>query len=147
MILQNSQESLITTIRSFNRFYTVMLGFLNQKYLGTKYSVTETRILFEIRSSDKVLAKDLCSKLKLDKSYVSRILAKFEKQKLIIRKTASNDKRQNPIALTKFSLEQVTQLIERTNQDIYRLICNFDEESSKKIADALCFIMDKFKEE
>ena len=63
-----------------------MLGFLNQKYLGTKYSVTETRILFEIRSSDKVLAKDLCSKLKLDKSYVSRILAKFEKQKLVIRK-------------------------------------------------------------
>ena len=88
--MQNSQESLITTIRSFNRFYTVMLGFLNQKYLGTKYSVTETRILFEIRSSDKVLAKDLCSKLKLDKSYVSRILAKFENKN----KSSSLEKQQ-----------------------------------------------------
>ena len=108
--MQNSQGSLITTIRSFNRFYTVMLDFFKQIFLGTKYSVTETRILFEIRSSDKVLAKDHCSKLKLDKSYVSRILAKFEKHNLIIRKTASNDKRRNPIALTKFGLEQVPQL-------------------------------------
>ena len=46
--MTNKQET-INQIREFNRFYTVLFGFLNRNYLDSNYSVTETRILFELR--------------------------------------------------------------------------------------------------
>ena len=42
-------KKIIDTIRKFNRFYTVNMGFLNSIYLDSSYPVAETRILFEIK--------------------------------------------------------------------------------------------------
>jgi hypothetical protein len=40
------------TLRGFNRFYTRHLGVLQQGFLGTRFSLTEARILYELAQAD-----------------------------------------------------------------------------------------------
>ena len=38
----------VTQVRAFNRFYTNVIGVLHSMYLDTPYTLTESRLLFEI---------------------------------------------------------------------------------------------------
>ena len=67
-------KKIIDTIRKFNRFYTVNMGFLNSNYLDSSYSVAETRILFEIKMNESCTQSDIVKILHIDKSYLSRIV-------------------------------------------------------------------------
>jgi DNA-binding MarR family transcriptional regulator len=87
-------EEKIAQIRLFNRYYTSVLGLLDRHYLNSDFSLTETRIMFEIhQQAGGITASRLIELLHLDKGYLSRILQAFEKKKLIEKKTATNDKR------------------------------------------------------
>lgn len=143
--MDNKQE-VVDCIRTFNRFYTVLLGFLNQNYLGTGYSVTETRILFEISRQEGISAKQLCELLKLDKSYMSRMIRSLEHNGIIYREVYASDKRRNCVYLTDKGRAEVTGLIETTNQDIYQLIETFDMDVCGQICDAMELILDKFSD-
>lgn len=140
------KQEVVDCIRKFNRFYTVLLGFLNQNYLGTGYSVTETRVLFEISRQEGISAKQLCDFLKLDKSYMSRMIRSLEHNGIIYREVSTSDKRRNCVYLTDKGRAEVTGLIETTNQDIYQLIGTFDMEVCGQICDAMELILDKFSD-
>lgn len=88
-------------IRKFNRFYLPYFHLLTQKYLNTEYSVAEARILYEIYENKRISAKDIVSNLHVDKSYLSRILKKFESKMLIYREVSNDDSRLIFISLTK----------------------------------------------
>lgn len=133
----------VNCIRKFNRFYTVLLGFLNQNYLGTGYSVTETRILFEIYQCEGISAKEICDLLKLDKSYMSRLIRGFEKDGIISRKVSEKDKRANSISLTEKGKTEVQGLIELTNSDISQLVDSLDDDTCEQVCFAIEFLMDK----
>lgn len=91
----------VDAIRRFNRVYTGRIGLLTNHHLGTRWSLTEARILYELGQKDGATAKFLCETLGLDQGYVSRLLARFEKDGLILRRTDPADKRVQHIALTK----------------------------------------------
>src|SRR3982751_3271446 len=83
----------IARIRAFNRFYTVIIGLLD-KYLDSKFSLTEARIMFELHyHPDGMTASDLIDLLSLDKGYLSRLLQVLEKKKLILKKKSDRDGR------------------------------------------------------
>ncbi len=135
---------IINQIREFNRFYTVLLGFLNRNYLDSGYSVTETRILFELKENSQISANRLIEMLHLDKSYISRLIRNFEQKDIITRKTALDDRRTLMIQLTSKGQVEAEKLIDITNNEIYKLIeqlnsetCNDLCESMKKIIDIL----------
>lgn len=143
--MDNKREA-VDCIRKFNRFYTVLLGFLNQNYLGSGYSVTETRILFEIYQQEGISAKELCDFLKLDKSYMSRMIRSFEINGIVYREVSASDKRTNRIYLTDKGKVKTSDLIEITNQDIYQLIESFDIDVCRQICAAMELISYKFSE-
>ena len=64
---------IITEIRGFNRFYTKILGLLDQHIIDSGYSLTEARIIFEISKTDTCTANQLCSVLGIERSYMSNI--------------------------------------------------------------------------
>lgn len=138
------RQEVIDCIRTFNRFYTVLLGFLNQNYLGTGYSVTETRILFEIHQQEGISAKQLCTLLRLDKSYMSRLIRSLEHQGILCRETDPTDRRANCIYLTVQGRTEVAGLIRTTNQEIEHLIGTFDMEVCGQICEAMDLIREKF---
>ncbi|MGD9008432.1 MAG: MarR family winged helix-turn-helix transcriptional regulator [Desulfobacteraceae bacterium] len=91
----------IQAIRKFNRFYTNFLGLLNETILDSPVTLAEGRILFEIYMLPNCNAKKLIGVLNLDRGYMSRVLKRLERIRLIERVTDPGDKRIRNLKLTK----------------------------------------------
>lgn len=135
------KQEAVSQIREFNRFYTVVLGFLNRNYLDSGYSVTETRMLFELRQREALSANRLIEMLQLDKSYVSRLVHGFEKRGLIIRKVDAADRRSFVIRLTEQGKEETDRLIQLTNREIGGLIEPLRESDRERLCGSMGTIM------
>src|ERR1043166_10284669 len=90
----------IASVRSFNRFYTDIIGLLDRFILDSNYSLPEVRILYELYHQPGQTAKSIIGSFRIDKGYLSRILLKFEKSKIISSKPASGDGRSIELELT-----------------------------------------------
>lgn len=133
----NEYSKTIGAIREFNRFYTVNMGFLNSNYLDSKYSVVETRILFEIKIHKACTQSDIVKILHIDKSYLSRIVQRLC-AKGIVKKTKSNDdKRATTVMLTAMGNEETDRLIELTNCQIEAKITGLGSDECNKLCTAL----------
>lgn len=113
-------------IREFNRFYTKIIGLLNQSILDTQFSLPEARVLFEINRSKSISASGIISELNIDKGYLSRILRKFEKQGLIAKKTDADDARIQMIYLTSSGQMVLKDLDIASNREIEKMISNLN---------------------
>lgn len=83
----------IQEIRAFNRFYTNVIGLLDRHILDSNYSLPEVRILFELYHNSNLSPTDIIAQIDIDKSYLSRILKKLEKEKLLSKVSSKDDKR------------------------------------------------------
>ncbi|HKF96717.1 MAG TPA: MarR family transcriptional regulator, partial [Steroidobacteraceae bacterium] len=79
----------IGAVREFNRFYTRQLGLLNRDFLTSEWTLTEVRVLYELATRQGVTARQIANDLQLDEAYLSRILAKFRRRRLIRRSTSA----------------------------------------------------------
>lgn len=127
------KNDIITEIRGFNRFYTNILGLLDQQIIDSGYSLTEARILFEIGKTDACTANQLCSILDIDRSYMSKIVNKFEKKQLISRSVSSADSRNIEIHMTEEGKAVLHDLESRANAQIEDLISQFDMKECEKL--------------
>lgn len=87
-------------IRDFNRFYTRQIGLLDQGFLGSPFTLTEGRVLYELAHRDNPTATEIARELSLDAGYLSRLLKKLERQGLLDRGRDAEDGRQRPLRLT-----------------------------------------------
>lgn len=127
------QIDMVTEIRGFNRFYTNILGLLDQHIIDSGYSLTEARILFEISKTDVCTANQLCSLLDIDRSYMSKIINKFEKKGLINRSVCNTDNRNIEIHMTEKGTEVFHTLNDRANKQIEDLISKLNIEDCEKL--------------
>ena len=86
--------------RRFNRAYTSFLGTLNEGLLGSDFSLAEARVLYELATREEPRAATIAADLEMDPAYLSRILARLERDGLLKRKTAGEDARAAALALT-----------------------------------------------
>ncbi len=98
---EHIMRSDIKKIREFNRFYTNFIGLLNEKLLESSVSLTEGRILYEIKGTEGCSAADLRRILKIDKGYLSRILSRLERAGLVRKARSVNDRRTKILVLTR----------------------------------------------
>ncbi len=90
----------VAAVRRFNRFYTRAIGLLDKGYLGTDYTLTEGRVLYEIAKGDGPTAKQIGAITGLDAGYLSRILGRFERDGLVVRERSPSDGRSALLRLT-----------------------------------------------
>jgi DNA-binding MarR family transcriptional regulator/GNAT superfamily N-acetyltransferase len=90
----------IEHIREFNRFYTRQLGLLDRGLLGSRFTLTECRVLYELAHRQRCTAAQISRDLKLDFGYLSRLLKKFQRRHLIERRRSTSDARQVFLRLT-----------------------------------------------
>ncbi len=100
-ISPSGTEQRALSMRRFNRFYTRQIGLLDKGLLNSPFSLTEARTLYELAHHEQSTAVELCKELGLDAGYLSRILRKFEKKRLIERKASPKDARQSLLSLAK----------------------------------------------
>jgi DNA-binding MarR family transcriptional regulator/ribosomal protein S18 acetylase RimI-like enzyme len=93
-------EQAVSSVRTFNQFYTRRVGALNARFLGTDMTLGEARMLLDIARSGPVLASDLKRMLDMDAAHVSRVLARFESRGWIVRHRDGTDGRSRPVTLT-----------------------------------------------
>jgi len=86
--------------RRFNRIYTRFIGTLNEGLLNSEFSLVEARILYELATRATPKASEIAADLEIDPAYLSRILAKFERDSLLKRDVSERDGRSTSLRLT-----------------------------------------------
>src|SRR6218665_1143769 len=89
----------VRCLRAFNRLYTQRSGLLDP-YLGSAFSLTEVRVLYELAHHAPCTASELGRRLLLDAGYLSRIVRRFTSAGWITRTPSPTDARQHALSLT-----------------------------------------------
>ena len=90
----------VAAMRRFNRFFTRRIGALDEGHLGSDFSLTEVRVLYELFHGKGLTATDLVRALDLDEGYASRMLQRFERTGLVRRAPSAADRRATTLTLT-----------------------------------------------
>ncbi|WP_256984397.1 MULTISPECIES: MarR family winged helix-turn-helix transcriptional regulator [Paenibacillus] len=134
---------MLTEMRRFNRFYTNILGVLDKHILGTGYSFAEARVIIEIGIQGESIANNLVDTLMIDRSYMSRIVSKLTKEGLLMKVDSAADSRVSLIRLTEKGQELYSELNERSDQQIVKLMHGLDEEEIGEVYASMMNIQDK----
>src|SRR5512138_771327 len=115
-------QKAIDKIRSFNRFYTNIIGLLDQHFLNSPFSLTEGRVLYEICNTEDCSAKKIRGNVAIDEGYLSRILDRFSKHGLIKKTPSAKDGRLRIVVPTEKGRREFSRLNENSNILISHLI-------------------------
>ncbi len=130
-------EQRVQSMRGFNRFYTRQIGLLNEGLLDSAFSLTEVRTLYELAHREQSTAVELCQELGLDAGYLSRILRKFEKQRLIEKQVSRRDARQSVLRLTKEGRRIFNPLEARSSKQVGDIIGSLQPSQQKELIRAM----------
>ena len=129
----NNDQDLINKIRGFNRFYTNIIGLLDQHFLDSPFSLTEGRVLYEICNTNECSAKKIREKIVIDEGYLSRILDSFSKRGFIKRTPSQIDGRLRIILPTEKGQKEFASLNQNSNRLISQLIEKMSEEERAEL--------------
>ena len=121
------EEKLVAELRAFNRFYTRILGLLDEHIVDSPFSLAEARVLYEISTLGHTTAADLSRSLGLDPGYLSRMLRRLVAAEYIIVTPGVTDRRQNNMALSDDGDIAVASLSARSDATVGALIETLDE--------------------
>ena len=132
MDMKRDQE-VIEQIRSFNRFYTGVIGLLDQHFLDSPFSLTEGRVLYEICNRENCSAKKIRESIVIDEGYLSRILDNFVKRGLIKKTSSAMDGRLRIIVPTEKGQREFSQLNDNSNTLISQMIEKLSEKEREDL--------------
>jgi DNA-binding MarR family transcriptional regulator/N-acetylglutamate synthase-like GNAT family acetyltransferase len=127
----------IDAVRRFNRFFTRRIGTLREGLLHTPYSLTESRILFEVANRDEATASDLSAELGLDPGYLSRVLAGLERMGLIEKTPSETDARRLLLTLTSEGRDAFALLDARSREEVGEMLGELSEDEQRRLLEAM----------
>jgi DNA-binding MarR family transcriptional regulator/N-acetylglutamate synthase-like GNAT family acetyltransferase len=127
----------VAALRSFNRFYTRAIGVLDKAYLGGPYTLAESRVIYEIATRGQTTPGEIAQELELDPGYLSRILARLERDGLIARRRSERDGRSAILSLTEAGRGHFAGLNARSAAQVEGLIGGLSHAQRGQLADAL----------
>ena len=130
----------VARVRSFNRFYTNLLGVLREGFLHTPYSLTEGRVIFELAQRRTAQLTDLRRKLDVDAGYMTRILDRLESDGLLVRERSRADARRQVVRLSKRGYSAFQTLDKRSTEDVGRLLSRLSNNEQERLLAAMATI-------
>lgn len=136
-MVATAAQDRVAAVREFNRFYTGVIGLLDEGLLHTPYSLTEARVLFELAQRDAPEVAELRRDLGLDAGYLSRILARFEADALVSRRRADHDARRQVIELSPQGRRAFGEIDRRSTHEIENLLGKLTAAEQQRLAAAM----------
>lgn len=133
-------DAQIEQIREFNRFYTHLLGLLNEGLFKSQYNLMEARIIYELGEVEHLVASQLGQMLSVDAGYLSRVLNKLVKAGIISRMPNSQDKRQSLLSLSAVGEVARVDLRQRSIEQTAQLYNDIDPSQSSELVMAMAKI-------
>jgi DNA-binding MarR family transcriptional regulator/GNAT superfamily N-acetyltransferase len=137
----------VDAVRGFNRFYTRKIGLLDDGLLGSEFSLTEVRVLFEIAHQRNRTATDILSNLGLDRGYMSRLLVRLERAGLIRREPSREDARRHHLALTSKGAKLFSRLDSSSSRQVEGWISHLPTSERERLARLLRYVEQLMKPE
>jgi DNA-binding MarR family transcriptional regulator len=130
----------VDAVRRFNRFYTRLIGALDEGHLQSPYSLAEVRVLYELARRTRTTAGELARDLGLDEGYLSRILRRFTREGLVKRTRAASDRRRLWLSLTRKGQRTLSPLNAGAHEQVRALLDPLSPRQRKTLIDAMARI-------
>jgi DNA-binding MarR family transcriptional regulator/GNAT superfamily N-acetyltransferase len=130
----------VAAVRRFSRYYTNVLGLLQEGLLDTEFSLTEARVIFELAASGQAGAASLRRRLDIDPGYLSRLLARLGSAGLISRQRDPEDGRRQVIELTAKGQAAFATLNDRSDRQVRDLLTTLPEPAQRRLTGAMAAI-------
>lgn len=130
----------VTAVRRFNRFYTRQLGLLQARWLQSPFSLTESRVLYELAQRDRCTASDIVREMQIDHGYLSRILGRFLGTGLIRKVRSPEDGRQTLLSLTAKGRKAFAPLERRSVADVAAMLGHVPPAGQKRVIASMAAI-------
>lgn len=136
----------VADVHGFNKVYLYLCKQMDDAILSAGYSLTEKDVLLEISKTEQCTANILTQRLHIDRSYMSRMIAKFEKNGLIEKTLSKTDSRVRYIRLTETGRREFNRLSDIQNAQIQKIFQKLNEKDQKEILSAMVMIRNKMSE-
>lgn len=136
----------IADIQGFNKVYQNLLKQIDAAILETGYALTEKDVLFEISKTERCTANILIQQLNIDRSYMSRMIAKFEKHGLIEKMQSQTDSRIRYIRLTELGQKEINRLSDIQSYHIGAIFNKLGEADQQTVWQAMVMICNKLSD-
>ena len=133
-------DQLVDAMRRFNRFYTKQIGVLHEGLLGSQFSLTEVRVLYELAHREIPTAAALAKELDLDPGYLSRILRRFETRRLVGKCASTIDARQSLLSLTPRGRKVFAPLNARSHREVAAMLGALSATEQRHLLSAMATI-------
>jgi DNA-binding MarR family transcriptional regulator/GNAT superfamily N-acetyltransferase len=130
----------VAAMRRFSRFYTQKLGVLNEELLQGPFSLTETRVLYELFHREAPTASELARDLGLDPGYLSRLLRDFTRKGYLRRTRSAQDARQTHLALTDKGAAAFAPMNEAARRQVATFLSQLATADQKRLLDAMAIV-------
>ncbi len=137
----------VDAVRAFNRFYTRVIGVLDEGLLRTDYSLTEARVLYELAQAESLDVGALRDAVAIDAGYLSRILARFEEKALVRRGPSEEDARRRVVRLTRRGRSVSGTLDRRSAEEIGALLSTLGDAEQRRLLGAMDTIRTALRED
>jgi DNA-binding MarR family transcriptional regulator/GNAT superfamily N-acetyltransferase len=130
----------VARVRSFNRFYTNLLGVLQEGLLLTPYSLAESRVIFELAHRRTAQLTELRRDLDVDAGYMTRILTRLEADGLVSRERSTADARRQVVRLSKQGQRAFEMLDKRSAEDVAKILSRLSQEEQCRLLASMATI-------
>ena len=140
--MDQSMQQQADVVRQFNRFYTVHLGLLRGRYLETDYSLSESRVLFELEHNPGRTANQLRTKLDLDAGYMSRMLRSLTERGLVQGARSEHDRRATLLSLTALGQATIDDINRQASAETVRMLDQLGDAQRAELLEAMRKVQD-----
>ena len=133
-------EPRTAAVRRFNRFYTRRIGVLQEGLAETRFSLAESRLLWEFAHRDRTTAAELARDLDLDPGYLSRLLRGLKEGKLIRGVRSEDDARHLHLSLTAAGKRAFAPLDRHSEEGVAALLAPLADAEQQQLLAAMATI-------
>ncbi|MCA3260893.1 MAG: MarR family transcriptional regulator [Telmatospirillum sp.] len=124
-------------LRRFARLFTARLGVLRKGLYGSRFSLAEARVLYEVATRPAPTAGAIAADLGIDPGYMSRICSFLARAKLLRRTAVAGDGRQRRLELTRSGAAAFAKIDAASRAEVAALLEPIEAPARRRLIEAL----------